>query len=408
MRAPASIWPVLAMAPTACVPAALDAPTTAPTKFARGTLQPVAEGPCARLSVEALADRRILVFGDTGYELADWAAGERLVAAQSLVELRPDGALHVPALLRGLPHDARGYVPAELRLGARSDGSGWLHAVRTRYAPRGTGQLFVHELSTFTLQADGWRPHELGLDLGAGRLPELPRTDACEREGLALVPLTHAFGRDGSVHVAGRCQDDHHVAYADTTLVVASAKRGDDRWQFATLPASAKLDGIVNTSLSARAYDDVWLSAFEPYAPTTGRHSYVVHFDGQHWREVDLHLDEGVMSLAERDDGELFIAAGRGLYRRDPQGIVHKLTLPPPRGVAPPPELHVTRVQTFAGGDTWVEASHRVRLPQGERGELADAWASVLYSDVVLPRPLYCDARETASKAVFEIDGSSP
>ncbi|MBL8743460.1 MAG: hypothetical protein JNK04_20260, partial [Myxococcales bacterium] len=56
----------------------------------------------------------------------------------------------------------------------------------------------------------------------------------------------------------------------------------------------------------------------------------------------------------------------------------------------------------------WVEAGDRLRRPTGEHGEVSDVWASALFSNRVLPLPLYCDAREDALTAIVEIEGVAP
>lgn len=373
-------------------------------------LRTIAEGPCAKLSVEAAGERRFIVYGDTGYELADWAAGEQLAAAQSLVEITTAGVVRNRLMLEGLPADGRGYVPASLELGVDSIGVPWLSSIDTRYAPRGTGALFERTSRSYSHRGGAWQPLAEGaaLDLGPGSLPDVPTAEACESQTLKFVALSHAFARDGGVFIAGRCQDASHIAYADTTLVVAHARKGAKEWELARLPRTSRLDGIVNVALFAHRADDAWLTAFEPYANTNGRPSYLVRFDGSQWREVELDIDEGLMSVAGDAEGNVYFAAGRGLYRRSSAGVVERIPLPPLRFTNAQPELHVRRVSAFSSGELWVEAGYRVTRPTGERGEPASGWASVLFSNRVLPLPLYCDAREMAFDALVEIEGSSP
>lgn len=387
------------------------APVSPPqvVRLAEG-LHPVAEGPCAKLSIEAVGDRRFIVFGDTGYELADWAAGEDLAAAQSLIEITAEGPVRNHSMLEGLPRNARGYVPAAIELGRDSTGTPWLASIETRYAPRGTGALFEHTSRAYTLRDGGWQraADDAPLDLGKGNLPDVSAKDACEQEGLRFVPLTHSFAPDGSLSIAGRCQDQSHIAYADTTLVVAHAPTGASEWSYARLPKTNRLDGIVNVALYAVSARDAWLTAFEPFAPTNGRPAYLAHFDGSQWREVETGIDDGLMSVAAVADGSLYLAGGRALYRRAPSGEVLRVALPPLRFTRGAPELHVRRVRVFPAGDVWVEAGYRVRRSTGERGEASDVWASALFSNRVLPFPMLCDAREDASVAMMEIEGVAP
>jgi hypothetical protein len=373
-------------------------------------LRAIAEGPCAKLSVEAVGERRFLVYGDTGYELGDWAAGEQLAAAQSLIEITAVGPAQNHAMLEGLPRDARGYLPAAIELGSDSTGTPWLASIDTRYAPRGTGALFERTSRVYRFQGGGWQraPDNAPLDLGKGSLPDVSAHDACEDGALRFVPLTHSFATDGSILIAGRCQDESHINYADTTLVVAHATKGESEWSYARLPKTSRLDGIVNVALHAASSADAWLTAFEPYAPTTGRPAYLAHFDGSQWREIDTSIEDGLMSVAGAADGTLYLAGGRALYRRAPNGQTARVELPPLRFTRGAPELHIRRVRVFPAGDVWVEAGYRVRRPTGERGEASDVWASALFSNRVLPLPIYCDAREEASAAMVEIEGVAP
>jgi hypothetical protein len=370
----------------------------------------VAEGPCAKLAVEAVGERRFLVYGDTGYELSDWSAGEKLAAAQSLIEITPQGPLRNHAMLEGLPRNGRGYLPADIEIGADSTGTPWLASIDARYAPRGTGALFERTMKAYSFSEQGWRPApgDVPLDMGSGKLADVSAADACEQPGLRFVALTHAFGADGSLIIAGRCQDESHINYADTTLVVAHAAKGAPEWSYARLPKTSRLDGIVNVAASAVNARDAWLTAFEPYAPTDGRPAYLAHFDGTQWKEVETGIDDGLMSVAGTTDGALYLAGGRALYRRSADGAVARVTLPPLRYARGGPELHVHRVRVFPAGDVWVEAGYRVRRPTGEGGEPSDVWASALFSNRVLPLPLYCDAREEAFAAIMEIEGVAP
>ena len=94
----------------------------------------VAEGPCSKLSVQAVGDRRLLVYGDTGYDLRGWLPGDELAAAQSFVELHGDQAMRNHSLLRGLSADAGGYVHGDLTFGGTFERQAWLLVGTTRYA----------------------------------------------------------------------------------------------------------------------------------------------------------------------------------------------------------------------------------------------------------------------------------
>lgn len=370
----------------------------------------MAEGPCARLSMEVAGKRRYLVYGETGYELGDWQAGEIFAAAQSIAEVTPEGVVRDANLFRGLPLDARGYVPGSLELGVDRRGRPWLHRITTRYAPRGQGTLVERDIDAFGTGDEGWvRSSDAdGFDMGlAGRdLPEVPMREACDDEKLRFVPLASSLAADGTVFVAGRCQDEGHIAYAETTLVVAHVAPDAERWSWHRLPKSTRLDGIVNMDVFGRSAREAWVVAFEPFAEIQGRQSYLMRWDGSAWREENLDLDEGLIRIAGDAEGRIYLAAGRALYRREVDGKVQKMPLPPLRFTKTQPDLHVHHVTVDRQNDLWVEASYRVRVPVNARGDKSDAWGSVLYSTARLGNPLYCDAREEAEAALAEVEGT--
>lgn len=393
----------LASAAIACAPPA----PPRPPGLTLGQLSVVAEGPCPRLSMTAAGGRRLLVYGETGYDLHDWAAGERLAAAQTLAELTPAGFVRNPELLRGLPRDARGYVPGSLLAGSDGAGAGYLLRVSTRYAPRGTGALFTREHEPYELTDSGWAPAtgSSPFDLGpvTRGLPEAPLAEACASPAPHFVPLSTARAGDGSLFVAGRCQDESHIAYEDTTLVVLRAAAGARKWDVARLPRTDRLSGIVNVDLHARSAGEAQLVAYEPYQPVAGRHSYYVRWDGERWRERDLGIDEGLMSVTADSAGRTYLATSGHLYRLEGEAVI-RVELPPLRWVREQPQLHVHDVEVLMDDDLWVEASYRARAPLGEHGEVGELWASALFSTARLPRPLYCDARELAERALSEVE----
>ena len=233
-------------------PAAGEAPAVGTGRFAVGAFRVAAEGPCARLAVEAIGDRRLLVFGDTGYDLAGWLPGDEVPAAQSIAVLGPGGAGLDPGLLRGLPRDARGYVPGDLLLGGADDAGAWLLRVTTRYAPGGDGALFARASEGFTRGPRGWQRSPgspVERPRAAARLPSLPTT-ACA-EGHQLVPLASTTTR-GGVMVAGRCDDARVANPAEVDLLVAHGRPGASAWEIHRVPGTSNLDGNVNVAIDAR------------------------------------------------------------------------------------------------------------------------------------------------------------
>lgn len=370
----------------------------------------VAEGPCAKLAAYDVAGERVLVYGDTGYELADWTAGERLATAQSMIAIEGTRAGRAPRLTEGLPRDDRGYVPFDLQVERDSLGAPWLLLTDRRYAQHGKGVLFDDRVESCSLAAEGWRKSGSASPVDLGRtkaLPEVPVAEACEDAKLHFVPLAHTYAADGTVLVAGRCQDESHIAYAETTLVVALARPGKTEWEIGRPPRSSRLDGIVNLGLFARRADDAWLVAYEPFVDPKGRHSFLSHWDGRAWREVDVGVDAGFMSVAGTDDGAIYLAAGSTLVKLPPNGAAERVALPPPRFVEPAPEQHITRVSVFQGGELWVESSYRVFVPTTgpDGGGDRKVWASALYSNRRLESALHCDAAEPAERALTTVKG---
>lgn len=368
-----------------------------------GELAIVAEGPCARLSMRAVGDRRLIVYGDTGYDLRGWLPGDELAAAQSIAVLAPEGPGFDPRLLAGLPRDARGYVGAELELGGPSLDAAWLLRIETRYAPGGTGVLFERRAEGYRLGPRGWsaRGHGTQVDRppAAAKLPALPASSMCAG-GLHFVPLASTSSPEGGVIIAGRCDDDAPQNLPEPEIVVAHGKRGASSWQLARAPLASELDGIVNLELDALSDDDVLLVAWEPFEPIDERSTYAARFDGRAWRALPPPVERPLLSVARRRDGTTYYTTGRELYRVDAAGRAEELPLPMPRHARGAREdLYVRKVDVF-DGELWVEASHRVAV--GEKQ--APLWASVLYADRSFDFTLHCDMREPADEALTVVD----
>lgn len=390
--------------------ASVGSPSARPAPRLREELAVAAEGPCARLSVQAVGARRFLVYGDTGYDLHAWLPNEAVAAAQSIVELRPGGAARDPRLLAGLPTDGRGYVPGELSLGGE-EGAAWLERVTTRYQAGGKGALFEREADGFRLGAHGWERAGgvvVSRPAAASGLPALP-ADACAgaraSEGpprdLRFVPLAAIATPSGGVVVAGRCADDGPRNLVEPVVRVLHGRAGGRAWSVASAPLAPELDGIVNASLAARSDDDVALTLWEPFDPPRHRRPYLARWDGRAWSRVAVAIEDGLMSAAWAPDGGLYLAAGRALYRRAPGGAIARVPLPPPRfAKGSADDVHVHDVRAW-GEELWVESSYRVELGEKDQGP---AWASVVHTNVALPRVVYCDAREPADRAVWEVE----
>jgi len=390
------------------------APGTAP--LAAGGIQIVAEGPCGRLSAQSIEGRTLLVYGETGYDLHDWAVGERLAAAQSFVQLQDGGAFRVPSLMEGLPLDAGGYVAADLQLGESPEEGPWLFAVETRYAARNGGRLFDRSGRAFSRKGKTWvatqNASPVPLPGVARSLPPLPLETACQRPGLTMVPLASTRLTNGEILVAGRCQDQSHVNYAETSVLVAHGLPGASAWRIEAAPDASGLDGIVNLALHARASSEAYLVAWEPFKPKGSRRPYLARWNGTRWQMEETGLPEGLMSVATTSDGALYVAAGSGLFRRTRAGAPFEpVPLPPLRfaseGNPPTLRIHTVRV---VGDDLWIEGTYRVALSGSKKSE---ARASVLYRlagpasrTPAMATPLFCDAREPADRAITAIEGS--
>lgn len=354
-----------------------------------------AEGPCPKLSIEAAGTRRFLVYGDHGRVLAGWLPGDRLATTETIAELRGGLAYRRPSLLRGLPLDARGYVPGELRLGGSAE-EPWLVRTTARYSLVRRGPLFERSSSGYRFDR-GWQPTDepVTIPAAARGLPELPVAEMCGSE-LAFVPLTWTTTPRGGLVVAGRCDDDKAPNYTVTTLLVAHGAPGAKSWRVRLLPAGETLSGIVNLSLAAPSDDEIYASAYEPYKEPEERLGYLARFDGDEWAEVEPPVRDGIMSVASDGQGTVWLAGGRALYRMRGKEV-ERVRLPAPKYAPAGTRLHVHRVR-YLEGELWVEASYQVRFP-GERGSF---WASALMSSRRPEQPLYCDAREPAHAALYE------
>jgi len=371
-----------------------------------GALALVAEGPCPKLTFAKVGERRLLVYGDDGYALENWVPGERLAAAESLVETRPDGAFRSTALLRGLPRDARGYTPFDIALGGSFERRAWLLLVEAHYEPHGHGALFARSSQGFSFSRDRWAAFDgdtpVDLPEAARRLPPLPTAGVCGKPTLTFVPLVSETTPEGGVFVAGRC-DDGSITNVRSALVVAHGRPGATIWKVDALPDTEGLDGIVNLAMFARSDDDATLVAYEPFLPVEKRHSYMVAFDGTAWRGVDAGIEGGLMSIAGDTSGVLYVAAGRGLYRRQANGHVSEVPLPPLKFGGGGP-VHVRGVHVPTPGEIWVEATYTLRgRPRGadDRGE--EIRGGAIFSTAKRPYTLFCDARERAESAIYEV-----
>jgi hypothetical protein len=379
----------------ACVCCGAAPPSSLPAATP-GELAVVAEGPCAKLAPYPLGSDVVVVFGDTGYELSDWDAGEPWAAAQSMVLLRGGVWGTARSLLAGLPRDDRGFVPFDLRVGEDSRGAPWLRLTDTAYAERGTGQLLSRRHLDYAWSDDAWQLDEGALELGTAS--QVPEVGPCEDPRLRFVPLDFDTTPDGAVFVAGRCQDGKIVAYEDTELVVAVARRGQTGFAHARLPRSQHLSGMVNVDVEAESASRAWVVAYEPFAALPDRKSYLAEWDGARFTERDLGVDRGLMSVARVGD-RLYLAASDALVRVDADGSVRLVPLPPVHLAEPAPALHAHTV-TALHGALWVQASYRVLEARGPAGEKLPRDASVLFSTAPVREPLLCDAREPAERAV--------
>lgn len=368
----------------------------------------VAEGPCPKLSVQALGERRLLVFGDTGYDLHAWMPGEPLAAAQSLVELVPGGAARDERLSSGLPTDERGYVAADLSLGGASEASAWLVRTTSRYEPSGRGALFERSSEGALLGPTGWRAAPAGAVVERpARAAALPSAlpSACGAE-LSFVPLASISTPSGGVVIAGRCADRGPTNLPSPLLRVLHGRADAREYRVEAGPDGTALDGIVNLALAAGSDDDVWLAAWEPFEPPERRRPFVARWDGARWTRERLALREAPMSLARTSDGALWLATGKGLHRRDRAGHLEAVAVPMPHfAEGRRDDVYVHTVRAF-GDEVWVEASYRVTLDQ----KAGPTWASALYRMAPRPPPrvVYCDAREPAERAVTLVESRAP
>lgn len=368
--------------------------------FGVGELRIAAEGPCARLSIAAIGSRRVLVYGDTGYDLTGWLPDDEVPAAQSLAVLSPAGAGVDARLLEGLPRDERGYVTGTVELGGSDDADAWLLRVTTRYGPGGGGALFARESTGFRLGRTGWRRvGEVAVERPreTAGLPEL-RVAECG-EGGTFIPLASATTR-GGVLIAGRCDDARVANPAQATLLVAHGRPRATAWRVERVPGTENLDGIVNVAIDARSDDEAILTAWEPFVPIDQRHAFAARWGGRSWTPATLPVPGGYVDVAYEASGDVLVANGRGIHRIDRAGRVQRLALPSPRFAhGAPNDIYVHAVRTF-DTETWIEASYRVWASQGKPA----VWASALITNATVPRTVHCDAAETADRALTEVE----
>lgn len=394
---------------TACGHARPPARAPSASSTSGPTLHVVAEGPCAKLSVQTISERTFVVFGDTGYDLHDWTVGEQLAAAQAVVEMRDGVAHRLRGFTEGLALDAGGYVPGDLRLGGVWPGRAWLVATDTRYAPRTKGALFTRTSRSYVLEGGGWRPRReaspVELPPAAASLPPLPEQEICA-SGTRFVVLAATADARGDVHQAGRCQGEGPVSAERAPIWIVHGASAAGRWQAHRAPESHVLDGIVNVAFWSRRPDETWMVAYEPFKPPAERQPYLARWDGRAWSQVETGLPEGLMSVTGTADGSLWVAAGRAVYILPPRGAFTRVTVPALRFADDPhpSTLRLHTVRATAPDDVWIEGTYRVRLPAKDgKGSPTDTRASVLFR--TKPGPThFCDAREPAELAFTRVD----
>jgi len=367
-----------------------------------------AEGPCPKLSVQAIGRRRLIVYGDTGYDLRAWMPGDELPAAQAIVELKGDRVFHHAALLSGLPTDARGYVTGALELGGGDEDAGWLRRITTRYDRSSAGALFERRSTGYLWGGAGWQRAGDGEPVSrppqARALPALPHDTMCPQPQLKFIPMASTVSPAGGLFIAGRCDDERPTNYLYTTILVAHGSPQAKSWAIGKLPDADALNGIVNIGLFARSDEEAYLVAYEPFEQREDRRPYFARYDGARWRKLDAGVEEGLMSVTGTADGSLWVAAGRALYRRRPTGEMKRVDLPPLRYArGRSSDLHIHTVRAFDGEELWVEASYRVAI-RGPKGRAEVIWASAVFSSQRPSYPLYCDVREPAESAIYEVE----
>jgi hypothetical protein len=409
-RVPQAWVAAFALQVLTCTPSSKPVVIAAPP--AASAFHAVASGLCSKLDVTRVGEHLLLVYGDTGYQLRDWNPGEELAAAQSFVEVRGDKVFRNLSLLRGLPLNAGGYVRGELSLGGSQLQEAWLLRATTRYAQRGAGALFDHDLDPYTWDGNSWvrpsSPDFVQLPAAARSLPALSTDSLCAAHGpnLRFVRVTSTVhSASGHVWVAGRCQNDSHINYRPTRIMVAHGAAGARQWEVTDAPASSQLDAIVNLNLYARRPDDLYLAAYEPYLPLEKRVPYLAHFDGKSWKIEHPPMQTGITSVSGSDDGTLWAAAGRDLWRRDSAGDWKTISVPAIPFVEHfhPGAIRITTVRAFASDDVWVGAAFTAKLTDGKHNDKISVRGAALYHSRPLEHPLYCDARESAENALVAV-----
>ncbi len=375
-------------------------------------LHVVAEGPCAKLSAQAIGKRRFVVFGDTGYELAYWNPGDLLPAAQSFVEIRDGKAFRNLGMLDGLPKNVGGYIPGDLLLGGSSLDNGWLLRATTHYAPTGTGVLFRRSWHGYAWQSGGWAASQsaqvVRYPLAAKGLPALPVETMCEPydEGLRFVPSATATLPSGHVMIGGTCQAKKHIRLRNAVALIAHGRPSTNSWRVERLPETDGHDGIVNLAIHLAGPREAYAAVYEPFKSIPKRIPYLAHYDGKTWSITSTPIKTGMTSVAGSSDGTLWVAAGHELWKRSPTKGWHTVKLPRLLFAKParPPTLRVTAVRVFAGNDIWAEGAFRLKLEESDGEPATEARASVLWRSTPAAHVLYCDPRKRAPKGLTAVD----
>lgn len=389
---------------SASAPACTRSAATSPTRPAGATALTIAiEGPCPKLRIWDAGTELALIWGTYGLEGATPIEARTSLGTEQAFGFVRGGRIELaPALLAGLPRNARGYVPADIELGGRFPQAAWLSRVDTRLAKINKGALFERSRGYLVWEQGRWTESPNGTDvvLSGLRTPPFIEGSICTRLGEDVHFARHATERlpSGETITAGRCEDD--LQRSKGGVIVASLANGErGAWTIAYMPASPMFDEIVNVDLVYAGPRDAWLYAYMPYDETP-RPPYVMHFDGQNWEPVTFPFDGPVVSMAHTEDGTLWaIARFRELYARSPAGAWTRVPLPGAKFAdRTPPDLRVIEVQA-TGRDVWVHAAYPivVRTPGSDP---RPSRSHILYTTRRWEKPLFCDAASPAATAV--------
>lgn len=252
--------------------------------------------------------------------------------------------------------------------------------------PPGSQAVVDHHHASFRWTGAGWSGRD---EHGEGLVPtDAPEIRICEgrRQRLGFQPQAASTAPDGTLFVAGRCQNTSMAGLRPPLVMLARLHPGAAEWEGFEAPDTADFEYILSLGLWARSAEEAWLTARDTF-PGRSPQPWLARFEGASLAKVAVPFEGATTSVAGRADGTVWVASGGAVWERGPTGAWVRLRLPELKGAGP-----LEAMGTWsAGRQLWVIAF-------ATRG--TEHVAALLRSGETRPAPLRCDPRAPANAAL--------